>query len=254
MKISDLKIGKYVVVNDLGASKYSSGMRVIGKVVEIDDKGNYAIIESLPKHRYEITDFNDFEVWAKEIENKTERMSKVKIKDLNLGDTIRIPHGIMNLEGKVVSINDVFATVHFPSVGHKAIGDESDFKRIRKARKSLDPNKWLEKDIEENKENSKSVLEAGLGVSKPTTDHKQTNDLQQRKRKDNVNSPSHYNFGDIEVVDFIDQVTKHYNSDVAYHIGNAIKYISRAPHKNGKEDVAKAKWSIERAFENWDVK
>ena len=160
MNISDLKIGKYVVVNDLGASKYSSGMRVIGKVVEIDDKGNYAIIESLPKHRYEITDFNDFEVWAKEIENKTERM--------------------------------------------------------------------------------------GLD--------KQSNDLQQRKRKDNVNSPSHYNFGDIEVVDFIDQVTKHYNSEVAYHIGNAIKYISRAPHKNGKEDVAKAKWSIERAFENWDVK
>lgn len=160
MNISDLKIGKYVVVNDLGASKYSSGMRVIGKVVEIDDKGNYAIIESLPKHKYEITDFNDFELWAKEIENKTERM--------------------------------------------------------------------------------------GLD--------KQSNDLQQRKRKDNVNSPSHYNFGDIEVVDFIDQVTKHYNSEVAYHIGNAIKYISRAPHKNGKEDVAKAKWSIERAFENWDVK
>lgn len=160
MKIRDLKIGNYVVVNDLGAGKYSSGMRVIGKVVKIDPCGNSAIIESLPKHRYEITDFNDFEVWAKEIENKTERM--------------------------------------------------------------------------------------GLD--------KQSNDVQQRKRKDNVNSPSHYNFGDIEVVDFIDQVTKHYNSDVAYHIGNAIKYISRAPHKNGKEDVAKAKWSIERAFENWDVK
>jgi len=324
MNISDLKIGKYVVVNDLGASKYSSGMRVIGKVVSIDPCGNSAIIESLPKHRYEITDFNDFELWSKQIEDKTERMSKVKIKDLNLGDTIRIPHGIMNLEGKVVSINDVFATVHFPSVGHKAIGDESDFKRIRKARKSLDPNKWLEKAIEENKENSKSVLEAGLGVGKPTTEYNQPNDLQQRKRKnedtalfkikdlkvgykieilgdrmtgevskissngksaqirvddgvyrditdnndftilewnatpqyaeDMVNSPSHYNYGDIEVVDFIDQVTKHYNSDVAYHIGNAIKYISRAPHKNGKEDVAKAKWSIERAFENWDVK
>ena len=160
MKISDLKIGKYVVVNDLGSSKYSSGMRVIGKVVEIDNKGNYAIVESLPKHRYEITDFNDFELWSKQIEDKTESIR------LNI----------------------------------------------------------------------------------------QSNDLQQRKRKDNVNSPSHYNFGDIEVVDFIDQVTKHYNSDVAYHIGNAIKYISRAPHKNGKEDVAKAKWSIERAFENWDVK
>ncbi len=160
MNISDLKIGKYVVVNDLGASKYSSGMRVIGKVVEIDGKGNYAIIESLPKHRYEITDFNDFELWAKEIENKTERM--------------------------------------------------------------------------------------GLD--------KQSNDLQQRKRKDNVNSPSHYNYGEIEVIDFIEQVTKHYNPNVAYHIGNAIKYLARSPHKNGKEDVAKAKWYIERAFENWDVK
>ena len=147
-------------MNDLGASKYSSGMRVIGKVVEIDDKGNYAIIESLPKHRYEITDFNDFELWAKEIENKTERM--------------------------------------------------------------------------------------GL--------NKQSNDLQQRKRKDNVNSPSHYNYGEIEVIDFIEQVTKHYNPNVAYHIGNAIKYLARSPHKNGKEDVEKARWYIERAFENWDVK
>ena len=160
MNISDLKIGKYVVVNDLGASKYSSGMRVIGKVVEIDNKGNYAIVESLPKHRYEITDFNDFEVWAKEIENKTESM--------------------------------------------------------------------------------------GL--------NKQSNDVQQRKRKDNVNSPSHYNYGEIEVIDFIEQVTKHYNPNVAYHIGNAIKYLARSPHKNGKEDVAKAKWYIERAFEQWDVK
>ncbi|MCJ0913251.1 DUF3310 domain-containing protein [Mammaliicoccus sciuri] len=70
--------------------------------------------------------------------------------------------------------------------------------------------------------------------------------------QDNVNHPSHYNFGDIEVVDFIEQVTKHYNPDVAYHIGNAIKYLSRAPHKNGKEDIAKAKWYIERAFDKWE--
>ena len=188
MKISDLKIGNYVVVNDLGAGKYSSGIRVIGRVVEIGDKGNYAIIESLPKHRYEITDFNDFELWTKEIADKTESMSDSE-----------------GLSGFTVD----------------------------------------EKLLEEAKEKGIDELRKRIN---------QSNDLQQRKRKDNVNSPSHYNFGDIEVVDFIDQVTKHYNSDVAYHIGNAIKYISRAPHKNGKEDVAKAKWSIERAFENWDVK
>ncbi|PTK95488.1 hypothetical protein BUZ13_01190 [Staphylococcus gallinarum] len=71
---------------------------------------------------------------------------------------------------------------------------------------------------------------------------------------DKVNHPSHYNYGEIEVIDFIEQVTQHYNANVAYHIGNAIKYLARSPHKNGKEDVAKAKWYIERAFENWDVK
>ncbi|WP_204206406.1 DUF3310 domain-containing protein [Mammaliicoccus sciuri] len=84
------------------------------------------------------------------------------------------------------------------------------------------------------------------------TDEEDTEEPEVQRTTDNVNHPSHYNFGDIEVVDFIEQVTKHYNSDVAYHIGNAIKYISRAPHKNGKEDIAKAKWYIERAFDNWD--
>lgn len=77
-------------------------------------------------------------------------------------------------------------------------------------------------------------------------------EVQEYEVQDNVNHPSHYNFGDIEVVDFIEQVTKHYNPDVAYHIGNAIKYLSRAPHKNGKEDIAKAKWYIERAFDKWE--
>ncbi|MDW4300731.1 DUF3310 domain-containing protein [Staphylococcus saprophyticus] len=69
---------------------------------------------------------------------------------------------------------------------------------------------------------------------------------------DTVNHPSHYNYGDIEEINFIEQVTKHYNPNVAYHIGNAIKYLARSPHKNGKEDIDKARWYIERAFENWD--
>ncbi|MDK9844759.1 DUF3310 domain-containing protein [Staphylococcus equorum] len=101
-----------------------------------------------------------------------------------------------------------------------------------------------------------------------------SNDVQQRKRKgvvtkaiqatiqpgegvlshNTVNHPSHYNYGEIEVIDFIEQVTQHYNPNVAYHIGNAIKYLARSPHKNGKEDVAKAKWYIERAYDKWDVK
>lgn len=59
--------------------------------------------------------------------------------------------------------------------------------------------------------------------------------------KDNVNHPEHYNYGEIEIIDFIEQVSEHYNPVVAVHIANAIKYLSRAPHKNGKEDIEKAR-------------
>ncbi|WP_239752781.1 DUF3310 domain-containing protein [Mammaliicoccus sp. J-M40] len=68
---------------------------------------------------------------------------------------------------------------------------------------------------------------------------------------DPVNHPDHYNYGEIEIIDFIDQVSEHYNPVVAVHIANAIKYLSRAPHKNGKEDIEKARWYIERAYQKW---
>lgn len=91
-----------------------------------------------------------------------------------------------------------------------------------------------------------------LSTDEPDTDKPEIQyicDMYNELPDDKVNHPSHYNYGDIEVIDFIEQVTKHYNSDVAYHIGNAIKYLARSPHKNGKEDIAKAKWYIERAYE-----
>ena len=72
-----------------------------------------------------------------------------------------------------------------------------------------------------------------------------------QRTTDNVNHPDHYNYGEIEIIDFIEQVTQHYNSVVAYHIGNAIKYLARSPHKNGKEDIEKARWYIERAYQKW---
>ena len=76
-------------------------------------------------------------------------------------------------------------------------------------------------------------------------------DEEEQHTTDPVNHPDHYNYGEIEIIDFIEQVTQHYNSDVAYHIGNAIKYLARSPHKNGKEDIEKARWYIERAYQKW---
>ena len=39
---------------------------------------------------------------------------------------------------------------------------------------------------------------------------------------DNVNHPSHYTNGNIEVIDFIE------DKNLSYHLDNAVKYISRA--------------------------
>lgn len=60
----------------------------------------------------------------------------------------------------------------------------------------------------------------------------------------NVNHPSHYNVGKIEVIDAIEAW------ELNFSLGNAVKYIARADHK-GKpiEDLEKARWYIDREIE-----
>ncbi|HCT0719921.1 DUF3310 domain-containing protein [Staphylococcus coagulans] len=72
-------------------------------------------------------------------------------------------------------------------------------------------------------------------------------------KEDVVNNPSHYTYGDIEVIDYCDQVCKTYPPELAPYVFNAIKYVSRATHKNGKEDIAKAKYYVQRLFDKWEA-
>lgn len=59
-----------------------------------------------------------------------------------------------------------------------------------------------------------------------------------------VSHPPHYTDGKIEVIDYIED--KEFN----YHLGNAIKYISRAGKKDDYvQDLEKAKWYINREIE-----
>ena len=58
---------------------------------------------------------------------------------------------------------------------------------------------------------------------------------------DNVNHPKHYTYGPIECI----EVVQH----MPYLDGNAIKYLWRHRHKNGKEDLEKAIWYIKRIIE-----
>lgn len=61
--------------------------------------------------------------------------------------------------------------------------------------------------------------------------------------RDDVNHPSHYTDGKIEVIDYIED--KH----LPYHLGNVVKYISRAGKKDPVktlEDLKKAQWYLNR--------
>jgi hypothetical protein len=63
-----------------------------------------------------------------------------------------------------------------------------------------------------------------------------------------VNRPAHYTQGGVEVIDIIEQITKDYPPAIAYHIGNILKYLARAPHKGAmQQDLAKANWYLTRA-------
>jgi hypothetical protein len=62
---------------------------------------------------------------------------------------------------------------------------------------------------------------------------------------DLVNHPAHYKVGGIETIDFIEA------KGLGYHLGNAVKYITRADHKgNRRQDLEKARWYLDRAIEH----
>ena len=67
----------------------------------------------------------------------------------------------------------------------------------------------------------------------------------ENEEHDNVNSPSHYQ-GKVECIDCIESATAGLNGIEAFCTGNAIKYLYRWKHKNGIEDLKKAKWYIDK--------
>ena len=139
------------------------------------------------------------------------------MKELKVGTWIAYPNKLGQSEygrfiKKVYRMHNFKTELELEKVNgvHVYLREDSDWITVQES---------MAEQLEEvRKENLKEANEMLLGINDVYENESiQSNDLQQRKRKDNVNS-------------------------------------RRAPHKNGKEDVAKAKWSIERAFENWDVK
>lgn len=66
---------------------------------------------------------------------------------------------------------------------------------------------------------------------------------------DVVNSPKHYTAGSIETIDYIEDNLSAEGFE-GYMVGNVLKYISRYRHKNGVEDLRKARWYLDRLIES----
>ena len=81
-----------------------------------------------------------------------------------------------------------------------------------------------------------------------------TRKVDMQEEQDMVHEPLHYQFGKFSARVIIELVGKTYKSaSVFYHVGNALKYLMRAPRKNGLQDLKKAKQSVEFAIENWEA-
>lgn len=146
----------------------------------------------------------------------------MSVKDLSRGNTIRM-HGLNGVE-VTAKVKNVYRLVHSRRGAAKWV---ADVKAIDGKTWTIDDNYDFYSLPDENEENKKTLY-------------------------DKINHPSHYTYGEIEVIEFIEQVTKDYKPELAFAIGNAIKYISRANRKNGKEDLDKARWYLNRAYEKWE--
>ena len=74
--------------------------------------------------------------------------------------------------------------------------------------------------------------------------NKQIRENDNNKNKEMINHPSHYNQGKFEAIDVIEDWKLNFN------LGNTVKYISRAGHKdNIIQDLKKASWYLNREIE-----
>lgn len=193
-------------------------------------------------------------------------MIKTRIKDLTKGDyvkygipfsnninTARVDHIVTDMthhrdiarvktfDGKEGILTDNDSWLY---VGGKV--DES-FCEDKVSNKKLDKEKQTN-DVQQKKRWSDDIIQK-LKENKSLSRMER---LHNNKPNDIINKPNHYTYGDIETIDFVEQVTSAYSTNIAFSIGNAIKYIARAPFKNGVEDLKKAVWYLDRAIEKWE--
>lgn len=110
-------------------------------------------------------------------------------------------------------------------------------------RKRLQPKKIVMTATEATIVNKLGISTAEYAKQKAKILNKEPSITMEEPKSDPVNHPAHYKVGGMETIDFIEA------KGLTYHLGNAVKYISRADHKGDRlQDLEKAKWYLERAI------
>ena len=109
----------------------------------------------------------------------------MSVKDLSRGNTIRM-HGLNGVE-VTAKVKNVYRLVHSRRGAAKWV---ADVKAIDGKTWTIDDNYDFYSLPDENEENKKTLY-------------------------DKINHPSHYTYGEIEIMDFIEQVTKDYKPELA---------------------------------------
>lgn len=89
--------------------------------------------------------------------------------------------------------------------------------------------------------------DSDMEKSVDNTDVEQILEVHDEMQAECVNHPKHYNHGKFEAIDVIE------DWELGFHLGNVVKYISRAGKKDKNtelQDLKKALWYMERKIEN----
>jgi hypothetical protein len=95
----------------------------------------------------------------------------------------------------------------------------------------------------------KEMVTAEPVVNQSLTTEAEQPAIKQQLIVDVVNHPPHYASGRIECIDAIDVAVDGLTPQEAVCSGNVIKYVWRFKRKNGKQDLLKAQWYLQRLID-----
>ena len=182
----------------------------------------------------------DYEKFIKQLEECKKDMSDDDIEWFDMGDfQVGMNKGLMDLLFNTDDAKSQDYTQHAYDLNAE---DKNTANRFKKYINDLKEG--------EDRENIRPRSQKKKGVAWTTEPYK-------APKNDVVNHPQHYTSGKYEVIDMISEMVKHYDGEVAYDLGNTVKYIARAGIKNPDtlvEDLRKSAWYLNRAIEKLEKK